>query len=261
MKITTWNVNSLNARLEFVLGWLKLAQPDVLCIQETKLKQDTFPHDDFTALGYESVHYGQGQWNGVAIISKVGIHDTEPGFADGHDEDPQARLIWATCGEVRIASAYIPNGRELGHEHYHYKLAWFQRLEEKLQTYSPEEPLVIVGDFNVAPTDLDIWDTKAFRKRTHVSEPEREAWQKLCDWGLHDVFRQRYPDIPGLFTFWDYQAGSFHQRRGMRIDHILATNPLSEKLEWVLLDRNARKNRGDLKPSDHAPLTAEFAGY
>ena len=281
MKITTWNVNSLKARMPYVAAWLEIAEPDVVCLQETKLKDEAFPHDEFAALGYESAHCGQGQWNGVAILSRVGLEDAFRSFderagvpmmeaeedADGSDgssgaegsSEPEARLIWATCGGVRVASAYVPNGRELGHPHYHYKLRWLSSLRAHLDLLeSPTEPVAITGDFNIAPEDNDVWDIEAFADNTHVSEPERAKLREVCDWGLTDVFRDRYGPADGLYTYWDYRAGRFNRREGMRIDHILASQPLAEQLEWVVLDRNARKTWGEDKPSDHAPLTASF---
>jgi len=265
MKITTWNVNSLNVRLPYVLGWMEFAQPDVLCLQETKLSQEAFPSAEFAALGYESQHYGQGRWNGVAIVSKVGLDDPALGFSSDTQKlcpqaDAEARLVWATCGGVRLASAYIPNGRAIDDPHYSYKLLWLQRLKAQLEAqHTAGDKLAIVGDFNIAPADRDVWSAAAFEGKTHVTEPERRHWLALCDWGLKDVFRQRFADIDGLYTYWDYQAGRFHKREGMRIDHILASQPLADKLTWISLDRNARKVRDDHKPSDHAPLTAEFA--
>lgn len=256
MRIVTWNVNSLNARLPRVIDWLETMTPDVLCIQETKLAEDAFPAEEFANLGYESVHHGQGQWNGVAILSKVGIEDPLSGFADGGGPDDDARIIWATCGGIRIASSYIPNGREVGHDHYKYKLAWLGRLRAHLEkNHTPADDVMVVGDFNVAPEDKDIWDSKAFTGATHVSTPEREAYEHILQWGLSDVFRNRYPDEAGLYTFWEYMAGRFHKREGMRIDFILATQPLTSQCELILMDRNARKGE---KPSDHAPLLADF---
>jgi exodeoxyribonuclease-3 len=257
MRIVTWNVNSLNARLPRVEAWLQAVRPEVLCIQETKLADDAFPALSFAAFGYEAVHHGQGQWNGVAILSRVGIDDPTYGFADGGPADPDARIIWATCGGVRVASAYVPNGRALGDPHYDYKLAWLGRLRAHLdQNCDPALPVVVVGDFNIAPEDRDVWDPAAFAGSTHVTRPERDALTHVCAWGMVDVFRSHYPDTAGLYTYWDYTAGRFHKRQGMRIDLILASRPLAERCTWALVDRNARK--GD-KPSDHAPLLAQFA--
>jgi exodeoxyribonuclease-3 len=255
VRIATWNVNSLGARLPRVEAWLADVQPDVLCMQETKLSDDAFPALTFAAMGYEAFHHGQGQWNGVAILSRVGIDDPQVGFRDDGDQDPEARIAWATCGGVRVGTCYVPNGRALDHEHYRYKLAWLERLRVHLaQAEDPARPVVVTGDFNIAPEDRDVWDPAAFEGATHVSEPERAALRALVDWGLVDVFRTRYEEA-GLFSWWDYRAGNFHKRRGMRIDLVLATAPLAERVELVLIDRNARK--GEL-PSDHAPVIVDF---
>ena len=255
MKLATWNVNSLNARMERVSEWLSEVQPDVLCMQETKMTDEQFPSLDFLQLGYESVHFGQGRWNGVAILSKVGLTDPLFGFADGREPDVDARIVWATCGGVRICSVYVPNGRELTNDHYTYKLDWFGRLRAHLDAnHSPEEKLVILGDFNVAPTDIDVWSPAAFEGGTHVSQPERDALQRLKDWGLVDTLRERYPQDQ-IYSFWDYRNGDFHKRRGVRIDFLLSTPALAEHCSADLIDRNARKGT---KPSDHAPVMGVF---
>jgi exodeoxyribonuclease-3 len=256
MRIATWNVNSLNRRMPRVEEWLGYAQPDVLCLQETKLSDANFPSMAFASLGYDAAHCGQGQWNGVAILSKVGLDDVVAGFSDQtEDEVTEARLLWATCGGVRVASVYVPNGRQVGTEHYEAKLEWFARLRRGLDTAcDPAEPLVICGDFNVAPTDRDVWDPTKLHGGTHVSPPEREALDNLKQWGLVDVFRSLYDD-DRLYTYWDYRAGDFHQHRGMRIDLVLATKPLAEAATFSVIDRFARKGKG---PSDHAPLLVDF---
>jgi exodeoxyribonuclease-3 len=257
VRIVSWNVNSLNARLPRVQEWIELMEPDVLCMQETKLADEAFPTDAFADLGYDSVHHGQGRWNGVAIVSRVGLDEPAAGFADGGDDDPDARIVWATCGGARVASAYIPNGRAIDDDHYQYKLEWLGRLRRHLElNCHDDQPVALLGDFNIAPEDRDVWDPKAFEGSTHVTAPERDAFGELIDWGLIDVFRRRYPDDDGLFTYWDYTAGRFHKRQGMRIDFVLATAALADNTALVLVDRNARK--GD-KPSDHAPLMADFA--
>ena len=255
MLVATWNVNSLNARMERVSEWLSEVQPDVLCMQETKMTDEQFPSLDFLQLGYESVHFGQGRWNGVAILSKVGLTDPLFGFADGREPDVDARIVWATCGGVRICSVYVPNGRELTNDHYTYKLDWFGRLRAHLDAnHSPEEKLVILGDFNVAPTDIDVWSPAAFEGGTHVSQPERDALQRLKDWGLVDTLRERYPQDQ-IYSFWDYRNGDFQKRRGVRIDFLLSTPALAEHCSADLIDRNARKGT---KPSDHAPVMGVF---
>ena len=257
MRLATWNVNSLNARMPRVTDWLERAKPDVLCIQETKLANEAFPADEFSALGYETAHHGLNQWNGVAILSRAGIDDVAIDFDDGGDPDVDARIVWATCGVVRVASVYVPNGREVDHDHYHYKLDWLGRLKTTLEnTVKPSDQVVVTGDFNIAPADRDVWDIKAFEGATHVTDRERDALTALTDWGLIDVFRQRYPDLDGLYSYWDYTAGRFHKREGIRIDLVLATQSLADKLDYVIVDRNGRKGT---KPSDHTPVVADFA--
>jgi exodeoxyribonuclease-3 len=258
MRFATWNVNSLKARLPRVEEFLGYADVDVLCLQETKLSDKTWPSLTFSGLGYESVHYGNGQWNGVAVLSRVGISDVAYGFGDEHTDpyENDGRLIIATCGDIKFASVYCPNGREVGTEWYESKLAWFGVLRDWLERYhDPSENLVVLGDYNVAPTDIDVWDINAFAGSTHVTEPERKAVAALNDWGLHDTFRKVYPDADRLFTYWDYRRGDFHEHRGMRIDLALATKPVLDRVSWAVVDRNARK--GTL-PSDHAPLIIDL---
>ncbi len=256
MRIATWNVNSLGARLGRVEAWLADFQPDVLCLQETKLADDAFPALTFQALGYESFHHGQGQWNGVAILSRVGIDAPHAGFTDGGDADPEARIVWATCGGVRVASCYVPNGRSLDHEHYQYKLRWLERLRVSLAaSCSPADDVCVVGDFNIAPDDRDVWDPAAFVGATHVSEPERTALARIQEWGLVDVFRERFAE-DGLYSWWDYRGGNFHKRMGLRIDLVLASAPLAARRTFTIIDRSARKGES---PSDHAPVLADFA--
>lgn len=256
MRLVTWNVNSLKARMDRVEEWLAESQPDVVCMQETKLADTAFPTMAFEALGYESAHHGQGQWNGVAILSRVGLDDVVAGFADDDEPDPEARIITATCGGVRVMSVYVPNGRALDHEHYRYKLAWLARLRRHLDLAAdPSAPTAVCGDFNIAPTDLDVWDPAELVGATHVSEPERAALAELEAWGLTDVFRAHHPGVEGLYSWWDYRAGNFHKGIGMRIDLILASRPLAERVRWALIDRNARKGKS---PSDHAPVIVEL---
>jgi exodeoxyribonuclease III len=254
VRIATWNVNSLKVRMPRVEEWIGYAQPDVLCLQETKLSDTQFPAMAFSALGYQSVHHGAGQWNGVAILSRVGIDNVIDGFCQGVEPDQDTRLVTATCGGVKVTSVYVPNGRALEHEHYHYKLSWLERLRTHLEnTAEPTERVVVCGDFNVAPEDRDVWDPAKFVGATHVSEPERKAVRRLEDWGLYDALRLRHQEDK-LFTYWDYRAGDFHQHRGMRIDLVLLSKPLADRLTWVLVDRFARKGK---LPSDHAPLLVD----
>lgn len=256
LRLATWNVNSLKARLPRVTEWVVEMAPDVLCMQETKMKQEVFPTEVFAELGYQSAHHGQGQWNGVAIISRVGLSDVVAGWDDDGPDDPEARLLWATCGGVRVASAYVPNGRALDNDHYTYKLAWLRRLRATLDRREDATSAVAVcGDYNIAPEDRDVWSMEAFAGATHVSEPEREALRSLEAWGLVDVFR-RFHDEDKVFSWWDYRGGDFHQGRGMRIDLIMATDAVVQRAQDCSIDRSARKGK---QPSDHAPVIVDLA--
>ncbi len=256
VRLATWNVNSLKVRLERALAWLVECQPDVVCMQETKLADTAFPTMDFAALGYESAHHGEGRWNGVAILSRVGLEDVVAGFADDEAADPEARLLTATCGGVRVMSAYVPNGRALDDDHYQYKLRWLDRLVGHLDaTADPSRPVAVGGDFNIAPADRDVWDAASLVGATHVSAPERAALQRLLDWGLSDVFRDQHPATERVYSWWDYRAGNFHKGIGMRIDLVLGSPSLAGQVRWALIDRNARKGK---QPSDHAPLVVDM---
>jgi exodeoxyribonuclease III len=267
MRIATWNVNSLRARLDKVTWWLERARPDVLLMQETKLADAEAPATAFRDLGYELAHHGEGRWNGVAIASRARIEDVVTNFgeplpppktADVSDDEPmaEARMIAATCGGVRLVSVYAPNGRVVDSPFYHAKLAWYDRLARWLgDAGDPKLPLAIGGDFNVAPTDADVWDPGACHGGTHVSPPERAAFGKLCAWGLTDAYRLHHAE-PGRYTWWDYRAGNFHKNFGMRIDHLLVTTPLAGRVVWAEIDREARK--GKPLPSDHAPLVMDI---
>jgi exodeoxyribonuclease-3 len=255
VRIATWNVNSLTARLPRVEEWIGYAQPDVLCLQETKQADSSFPHDAFTALGYGSAHHGDGRWNGVALVSRVGLAGVTRGLG-GEDDGQGPRAIAADCGGVRVVSVYVPNGRSLDSEHFPAKLDWLARLRAMVdETTTPDRPVAVCGDFNVAPEDRDVWDPTQFEGMTHVSPPEREALADLQSWGLIDAFRQVYDDDQ-LFSWWDYRGGSFHRHRGMRIDLILVTEVLAARTTWALIDRNARKGE---KPSDHTPVFIDTA--
>jgi len=255
VRIATWNVNSLKARLERVEEWLAQVEPDVLCMQETKLADEAFPALAFQALGYETAHHGQGRWNGVAIASRVGLDDVVAGFADADEPDPDARLLRATCGGVRVVSVYVPNGRSLDDDHYQYKLRWLERLRGVLdEQCDPSSMLAILGDFNIAPDDRDVYDPAAFVGETHTSQPERDALARLEDWGLVDVFRQRY-DVGGLFSWWDYRGGGFDRDQGLRIDLVFASKSLAKRCTACDIDVGPR--RGD-KASDHTPVVATF---
>ncbi len=259
MRIATWNVNSLKARLPRVEEFLGYADVDVLCLQETKLSNKNFPALTFRELGYDSVHHGQGQWNGVAILSRVGISDATDGFGADYTDpyEGDARLVAATCDGVRVVSVYVPNGRAVDTEHYTRKLEWLDVLHRWLDAHhSSADAVAILGDWNVAPDDRDVWSPKAFVGSTHVTEAERDKLATLESWGLVDAFRRVYPDADGLYSYWDYRAGDFHQHRGMRIDLALMTPTLADRVHWAVVDRNARK--GTL-PSDHAPVIFDLA--
>jgi exodeoxyribonuclease-3 len=266
VRIATWNVNSLKARLEKVMWWLERARPDVLLMQETKLTDDDAPLEPFANAGYALAHHGEGRWNGVAIASRRGIANVVTNFgqplrrsktADVGDDEPlaEARMIAADCGDVRVVSLYAPNGRSLGSPFYAAKLVWYERLARWLaEAADTSMPMALGGDFNVAPADLDVWDARACHGGTHVSEPERQAFAKLCGWGLVDAYRLHHAE-GGRYTWWDYRAGNFHKNFGMRIDHLLVTQPLADRTVWAEIDREARK--GKPIPSDHAPLVID----
>ncbi len=256
MRIATWNINSLKVRLARVEDWLTTAAPDVVLLQETKLADKSFPALAFEALGYSSAHCGQGQWNGVAILSRVGLDDIVADFADGGPPDPEARILSATCGGVRCTTVYVPNGRSLDDDHYRYKLEWLARLRAHVAaTSTPDDHVIIGGDFNIAPDDRDVYDAAKLVDVTHVSPPERQELAELCQWGVEDLFRRRYDDA-GLFSWWDYRAGDFHEGRGMRIDLLLGSRSVADALQWCIVDRNARKGQ---QPSDHAPVVADLS--
>jgi exodeoxyribonuclease-3 len=256
MRIATWNVNSLKARLEKVRWWLERTAPDVLLMQETKLADAEAagaPSKLLSELGYELAHHGEGRWNGVAIASRCGLSDVTSDFPAPNDE---ARMISAVCGGVRVASIYAPNGRTVGSPFYAAKLDWFDRLAAWLdQTCKPSDALVVGGDFNVAPDDRDVWDAAAAHGGTHVSAPERSAFARLCAWGLVDAYRKHHEE-PERYTWWDYRAGDFYKNVGMRIDHLLVTPPVAARSVAAEIDREARK--GKPIPSDHAPLTLDL---
>jgi len=275
MRIATWNVNSLKARQEAVENWLARAAPDVLLMQETKLPDQDAPVMAFAMRGYELVHHGEGRWNGVAIAARQGlgigglvtnfglggVRDSSAGSTASvgeEDFDPldEARMVSAFVGGVRVASLYAPNGRAVGSPFYDGKLAWFDRLRQWLgDACHPGEDIVIGGDFNLAPTDDDVWDPAVVHGGTHVSEPERAAFRRLLDWGLVDAYRQIHPET-GRYSWWDYRAGMFHKNFGMRIDHLLVTASVAERLIDAEIDREARK--GPPVPSDHAPVTIDL---
>ncbi|HSK52584.1 MAG TPA: exodeoxyribonuclease III, partial [Clostridia bacterium] len=263
--------NSLKARMEKVEWWLDRAKPDVLLIQETKLADHDAPVMAFSMAGYDFAHHGEGRWNGVAIAARRGVgidgvvtnfglggvRDSSAGSSTAFGEDDfdpfdEARMMSAICGGIRVVSVYAPNGRVVGSPFYAGKLNWYARLVQWLrESASPDEDLVIGGDFNLAPTDDDVWDPRAVHGGTHVSAAERVAFGKVIEWGLVDGYRALRKD-PGRFTWWDYRAGNFHKNYGMRIDHLLVTPSLADRIVAADIDREARK--GKPIPSDHAPL-------
>lgn len=255
MRFATWNVNSLNARQERVEQWLADVAPDVLCLQETKLADSAFPQLSFEAAGYAAAHHGEGRWNGVAILSRAGLDDVSCGFADDDEPDNEARLMTAMCDGIVVVNVYVPNGRALDADHYQYKLRWLDRLAAHVDAVAGDRPVIVAGDFNIAPADVDVYDPQAFVGETHVSEPERAKLAALMDRGLIDVFRHVHPDAARVYSWWDYRRGDFHQGRGMRIDLVLASAAVAERTAWCVIDRNARKGQS---PSDHAPVIIDL---
>jgi exodeoxyribonuclease-3 len=256
MRFATWNVNSLKARMARVEEWLDDVGPDIVCLQETKLADDAFPSLTFQAMGYECAHFGQGQWNGVAILSKVGLDDPIANFTGDIDPDSDARVLTATCGGIRVVSVYVPNGRSLDDPHYEYKLGWLERLHRHLEhDAAADHDVIVAGDFNIAPDDRDVYDPAKFVGSTHTSQAERDRLAAIEAWGLEDVFRRQH-EQGGAFSWWDYRAGDFHQGRGMRIDLVLASASVAQRVEWCVIDRNARKGTS---PSDHAPVIVDLA--
>jgi exodeoxyribonuclease-3 len=256
MRLATWNVNSVRARLPRLLDWLAGAAPDVVCLQETKVPADGFPAAEVAELGYETAAFGDGRWNGVAVLSRVGLTEVtrglpkEPGFPE-----PEARAIGATCGGLRVWSVYVPNGRTPDDPHYAYKLQWLAALRDTIGgELAPDRQVAVCGDFNVAPTDADVWDPSLFVGATHVTAPERRALAEILELGLTDVVPTPMKG-PHPFTYWDYRAGMFHQNKGMRIDLVYASPAVADRVRSSYVDREARKGKG---PSDHAPIVVDL---
>ncbi|KHL18575.1 exodeoxyribonuclease-3 [Mumia flava] len=257
MRIATWNVNSIRSRIDRVAAWLERSDVDVLAIQETKCRDDQFPELPLSALGYEVAHHGLSQWNGVAIASRVGLGDIRVGFEGmptwGDPAIAEARAISAVCGGVRVWSLYVPNGRTLEDPHYTYKLDWLRVLRDDAAGWLADDPqaqVVLMGDWNVAPRDEDVWDMAAFEGHTHVSKLEREAFDAVVDAGYADLVRPYAPG-PGVYTYWDYQRLRFPKRQGMRIDFALGSPALADRVSDATIDREERKGKG---ASDHAPV-------
>lgn len=261
VRIATWNVNSIRSRVDRVVAFLERHDVDVLAMQETKCRDDQFPHEPFEAAGYEVTHLGVNQWNGVAIASRVGIENVATHFegapAFGDPEILEPRALAATCGGVRFLSVYVPNGREVGHPHMDYKLAWLEQLRVAASGWletDPVAPIALLGDWNVAPQDDDVWSMEFFEGKTHVTAPERGAFQAIVDAGFADVTRAHNPG-PGVYTYWDYQALRFPKREGMRIDFVLGSPALQRRVEHAFIDRDERKGKG---ASDHAPVVVDL---
>jgi len=256
MRIATWNVNSVKQRLPRLLPWLDERRPDVVCLQETKLADQALTQllgEELSDRGYELAAHGEAQWNGVAILSRVGLDDVTTGLVDGPGfPHPEARAVAATCDGVRVHSVYVPNGREPDSDHYQYKLAWLAALRDVVA--AGPDATVVCGDMNIAPTDADVFDPVAYEGHTHVTPPERQALAELEAIGLRDVVRDRWPDRR-VFSYWDYRAGMFHKDLGMRIDLILAGDPVAGRVKAAWIDRKARKGKG---PSDHAPVIVDL---
>jgi exodeoxyribonuclease III len=261
VRLATWNVNSVRARTDRAIGWLQRSDIDVLAMQETKCRDDQFPHRAFEAIGYQVAHLGRSQWNGVAIASRVGLEDIEIGFEGmpgwGEPAEAEARALGATCAGVRVWSLYVPNGRDLADPHLDYKLDWLARLRETASGWlaaDPQAPIALVGDWNIAPRDEDVWDITAFATSTHVSAPERDAFSAVVEAGFADVVRPHHPG-PGVFTYWDYTQLRFPRRQGMRIDFVLASPALAARVTGAEIDRQERKGKG---ASDHAPVVVDL---
>ncbi len=256
MRIATWNVNSVRQRLPRLLPWLDQRQPDVVCLQETKLADHAFTRllgDELGGRGYAVALHGEARWNGVAILSRAGLDDVEAGLAGAPGfPAPEARAVSATCGGIRVHSVYVPNGREPGSDHYAYKLSWLAALRDVVA--AGPQAAVVCGDMNIAPADADVFDPHAYAGQTHVTPPERAALARLQALGLRDVVRDRWPG-ERVFTYWDYRAGMFHRDLGMRIDLVLATAPVASRVRAAWVDRQARKGAA---PSDHAPVIADL---
>ncbi len=258
MRVATWNVNSAKQRIPRLLPWLDERRPDVVCLQETKLSDDAFDEllgEELAGRGYAVARHGEVQWNGVAILSRAGLEDVVLGVPGAPEfEHAEARAVSATCGGVRVHCLYVPNGRVPDSDHYRYKLAWLDALEQSIAAEGQVRSAIVCGDMNIAPADGDVFDPDAYVGQTHVTAPERAALAKLEGLGLHDVVRERWPD-ERVFTYWDYRAGMFHKDLGMRIDLVLAGDAVAARVAAAWVDRHARKGSG---PSDHAPVIVDL---
>lgn len=255
MRIVTWNVNSIRTRLPRLLGVLERHQPDVICLQELKVIDEDFPTLDVSQAGYYSTVFGQKTYNGVAILSKEKPDNVERSMVDGVD-DPQARLVAADLGGIRVISVYVPNGGSVGSDKWEYKLEWYSRFGRYLAAHgSPTTPLAVCGDFNIATDDDDVKNPDKWKDSVLCHPEGRKAFHALMDWGLVDAFRARHPD-GGIFSWWDYRMLGFPKNDGLRIDGILATRPLADRIQDAFVDREERKGK---QPSDHAPVIVDFS--
>lgn len=259
MRIATWNVNSIRSRIDRVEAWLRRSDVDVLLVQETKATDAQFPFDRLRALGYDVAHHGVNQWNGVAVLSRVGLDDVQVGFEGdpgwGEPLATEARAIGATCAGIRLWSVYVPNGRALGDPHMAYKIAWLRGLRDRAVGWAADgTPVALCGDWNIAPQDDDVWSMEYYLDKSHVSPPERAAFNAFLDAGFVDVVRPHTPG-PGTYTYWDYQRLAFQKRRGMRIDFVLGSPSFAARVAGAVIDREERKGAG---ASDHAPVLVQL---
>ena len=256
MRIASWNVNGLRARLDFVRHWLDARKPDLVGIQELKLTDEQLPEDELREAGYQVVAHGQKGWNGVAVLAREPLEAVQRGLPG--QEAFGARLIEARQGELRFVTIYVPNGKTVSHEDFPKKLAWYDTLAAWLESeHDPQHPLVLCGDFNLVPEPIDSWNEEKLHGRIFHTDEERKRWRRLVEWGLHDVYREQNPQTQA-FSWWDYRGGAFHRGHGLRIDFLLATAPIASRVREAWIDRDYRKKKDGLTASDHAPVLAEL---
>jgi exodeoxyribonuclease-3 len=256
MRIATWNVNGLRARLEFVLLWLKDRKPDLVGLQELKMSDDKFPHRELEQAGYRAAVHGQKAWNGVAILAREELGETRRGLPA--QEERGARLITADLGDLSFTTVYVPNGKSVDHDDFPLKLAWLDALREHLQlSLDPGRQVVLCGDFNVCPAPIDSWNETMLAGSIFHTDEERRRMRAVLEWGLRDIYRELYPETQA-FSWWDYRGGAFHRKQGLRIDFLLASASVMSRVRSVEIDRDYRKKRDGLTPSDHAPVVADL---
>ncbi len=256
MRIATWNINGLRARIDFLRDWLRERQPDIVGLQELKLTDEEFPHKELEAEGYHAVVYGQKAWNGVAILSRQPAEIRQRGLPG--EEEFGSRLISVSIEQLTFTTVYCPNGKDVSHADFPRKLSWLESLAKFLvERHHSSEPLVLCGDLNLCPTELDTWNEAGLRGQIFHTDEERQRFQKLLDWGLRDIYRDWLPD-GREFSWWDYRAGAFHKKQGLRIDFLLATAPVMKRVRRIEIDREYRKKKEELVPSDHAPVLADL---